>query len=182
MLAALCRVPTRTAKNKPSLARSLLLGNSEGLAGSASGLGVLTLDLEAEVVTETSVLADLLHALQVLSETSVHHVGDKLTVGAVLDASLSVQEPLGNAVVSGLRENVTNSVHFFFREFSCSAAWVDLSNFAAEDAESATDTLDAPERERDFLLSIHVRVLHSENVLEIVSFLQDKRRLYKGQT
>ena len=42
---------------------SLLLGNSESRSFSAGGLGVLTLDLETEVVAETSVLADLLHAL-----------------------------------------------------------------------------------------------------------------------
>ena len=79
--------------------RSLLLGDTEGLSGSAGGLGLLTTDLDAEVVTETSVLAGLLHALKIFSETGVNHVGNELGVGTVLEASLSVEEPLGDAVV-----------------------------------------------------------------------------------
>lgn len=82
-----------------SEARSLLLGDTEGLSGTAGGLGLLTTDLQAEVVTETSVLAGLLHALNVLTETGVHVVGDELAPGAVLDAALSVEEPLGEAVL-----------------------------------------------------------------------------------
>ena len=53
---------------------SLLLGDTESLASSASRLGFLTSDLEAEVVAETSVLANLLHTLQVFSEFGVNHV------------------------------------------------------------------------------------------------------------
>jgi hypothetical protein len=49
-------------------------------------------------VTETSVLAGLLHALKIFSESGVNHVGNELTVGTILDASLSVEEPLGHSV------------------------------------------------------------------------------------
>jgi hypothetical protein len=78
---------------------SLLLGDSEGLTGSAGGLGLLTADLDAEVMTETSVLAGLLHALKIFSESGVNHVGNELGVGTVLKASLSVEEPLRDTVV-----------------------------------------------------------------------------------
>ena len=60
---------------------------------------MLTSHLEAEVVAETSVLADLLHALKIFSESGVNDVGNQLTVGSILDATLSVQEPLWNAVI-----------------------------------------------------------------------------------
>jgi len=82
-----------------AMKRSLFLGDTEGLAGSAGGLCLLTADLDAEVVTETSVLTCLLHALEILTESCVDHVGNKLGVGTVLDASLSVEEPLGDAMV-----------------------------------------------------------------------------------
>ena len=141
--------------------RSLLLGNTESLSGTTSGLCLLTSDLYAEVMTETSVLAGLLHALQVFSESSVDHVGNQLRVGSVLDASLSVEEPFGNAIICWLSENVTNSVHFFFSELSCSAVQVNLSNFAYQVAKTTTNTLDNSESERDFVFTIHVRVLHS---------------------
>jgi len=81
-----------------AVARSLLLGDTEGLTGTAGGLGLLTSDLYAEVVTETSVLAGLLHALKIFSESGVNHVGNELTVGTILYASLSVEEPLGHTV------------------------------------------------------------------------------------
>ena len=58
--------------------RSLLPGDTESLSGSAGGLGSLTSDLDAPEVTQTSVLAHLFHALQVLSEFSINHVRVKL--------------------------------------------------------------------------------------------------------
>ena len=78
--------------------RSLLLGNTESLSSTAGRLGLLTSDLDAKVMAETSVLTGLLHALQVFSESGVDHVGNQLRVGSVLDASLSVEEPLGHSV------------------------------------------------------------------------------------
>jgi hypothetical protein len=80
-------------------ARSLLLGDSEGSAGSASGLGLLASDLVAEEVSQTSVTSDLLQSFQILSELGVEGVGDQLGPVAVSNVSLSVQEPFGNVVV-----------------------------------------------------------------------------------
>ena len=79
--------------------RSLLLGNTESLSSTAGRLGLLTSDLDAKVMAETSVLTGLLHALQIFSESSVYHIGNQLTVGAVFNATLSVQEPFRNAVL-----------------------------------------------------------------------------------
>jgi hypothetical protein len=50
-------------------------------------------------VTETSVLAGLLHALKIFTETGVDDVGNELRVGTVTDATLPVKEPLGNTVL-----------------------------------------------------------------------------------
>ena len=81
------------------MARSLLSGDSEGAAGSAGGLGLLTSDLEAPEVSQTSVGSDLLQSLQIFSELGVDSVGDKLGPVALADVALSVQEPLGDVVV-----------------------------------------------------------------------------------
>ena len=80
--------------------RSLLLGNTESLSSSSGGLGLLTLDLESPEVTETSMVAELLHALKILSEPGIDDVGVNLRVGSVLNASLSVQEPFWDVVLS----------------------------------------------------------------------------------
>lgn len=79
--------------------RSLLSGDTEGTAGSAGRLGLLTSDLEAPEVSQTSVGSDLLQSFQVLSELGINTVGDELRPGALTDVSLSVQEPLGDVVV-----------------------------------------------------------------------------------
>ena len=79
--------------------RSLLSSDSQSLSSSTSGLGVLSLDLEAQVMTKTSMLADLLHTLKIFSESGVDNVGINLTVCSVLNTSLSVQEPLWNSVL-----------------------------------------------------------------------------------
>ena len=156
------------------LQRSLLPGNTESLSGSAGGLGALTLDLQAPEVTETSMVADLLHALEIFSESGINNVRVNLAVASVLDASLSVQEPLGDSVLGGLGEDVRNLVDLFLLEVTGSAVNVDLGDLADEDGESSADTLNDAEGEGHLLLSIDVGVHHTEQVLELVGARQDE--------
>ena len=156
--------------------RSLLLGDTEGLTGSAGGLGLLTADLDAEVVTETSVLAGLLHALKIFSESGINHVGDQLGVGTVLDASLSVEEPLGHAVLDGLGHNVRNLINICLGELASALLEVDLGDLEDEDGEAATESLNDSQREGCLVLSVNVGVLHTQNVLEVISVLNYEAR------
>ena len=78
---------------------SLLSGDSQSLTSSTGGLGALSLDLKVPEVTETSMVTDLLHSLEILSESGIDHVRINLAVSSVLDASLSVQEPLWDSVL-----------------------------------------------------------------------------------
>ena len=77
----------------------LLLSDTECLSSSSGGLCLLTSDFQSPEVSETSVFADLLHALQIFSEPSVYHVRVELGVGSLFDAPLSVQEPFWNSVI-----------------------------------------------------------------------------------
>ena len=52
--------------------------------------------------------SDLLQSLEVLSELGVDLVADQLGPVAVTDVALSVEEPLGNVVVSWLGKDVVN--------------------------------------------------------------------------
>ena len=65
-----------------------------------SGLGVLSSDPEAPVVTEATVGADLLETLEVLTKLVVEDVGHHLGGLAVLDVTLPVQEPVGDLVLA----------------------------------------------------------------------------------
>ena len=62
-------------------------------------------------MSQTSVSSDLLHSLQVLSELGVDTVGDELRPVALANITLSIQEPLGNVVVSGLGEDVVDLIN-----------------------------------------------------------------------
>lgn len=54
---------------------------------------MLSTDTQAPVVTETTVGADLLQALEVITELGVDTVGEDLRVLAVDNVALSVKEP-----------------------------------------------------------------------------------------
>lgn len=68
---------------------------------------MLTTDAEAPVVSETTVSADLLQSLEVLTELGVDVVGEDLVVLAVDNVALSVEEPGGDLVLGGFWMMVT---------------------------------------------------------------------------
>ena len=115
----------------------------------------------------------LLHSLEIFSESSGSIVGNKLRVGSVLDASLSVKEPLGDSVVEGLGDDIGNFVHLGFVELTGTSVEVDVGDFADEVGESSTNTLDDSEGEHNLDLTVNIGVLHSQDVSEIVSVLED---------
>ena len=59
----------------------------------AVALGVLTTDADVPVVTETTVHAVALHALEVVTDASVNSRGDELEVLASVAVLLTVEEP-----------------------------------------------------------------------------------------
>jgi hypothetical protein len=65
----------RSSNKKANL---FLLGDTDSLASAAGGLGVLTADTDAPVVTKTTMGADLLQALQVLAHLVVQEVSHHL--------------------------------------------------------------------------------------------------------
>jgi hypothetical protein len=64
---------------------------------------VLTTDTEAPVVTETTVSADLLQALKIVTELGVDTVGKGLAVLAIDDIALPVEEPARDLVCEVVR-------------------------------------------------------------------------------
>jgi hypothetical protein len=63
---------------------------------------VLSTDTEAPVVAETTVSADLLEALEVVTELGVDTVGEDLAVLAIDNVALPVEEPAGDLVCGGV--------------------------------------------------------------------------------
>lgn len=59
---------------------------------SAGSLGVLSTDLETPEMTETSVTADLLQSLEILTHGGIDLIGRNMLGNSVLEGALSVEE------------------------------------------------------------------------------------------
>jgi hypothetical protein len=79
---------------------------------------VLTAHAETPVVAETTVGADLLEALEILTELGIDTVGENLRVLAVDNVALPVEEPAGDLVLSGVLDDGDNSLELFGGEFT----------------------------------------------------------------
>ena len=109
----------------------------------AGGLGVLTSDSVAVEVTQTSMLAGLLHALDVVTKLGVQQVGVFMMVLAVLVVLLSVEEPLGESELGGVGDHVDDLVHLLGVNLTGTLGHVDVADLADQIGETATDTLDS---------------------------------------
>ena len=114
----------------------------------------------------------LSHSLEIFSESGIQLVGNELTVISVPWVLLSVEEPLGDVVVSGSGDDVADGVDLSGGDLAGPLVGVDLSDLEGVDGEPSTHTLDLSEPERSLLLSVDVCVLHSQNVSELVRVLQ----------
>eukprot|EP01024_Parvocaulis_polyphysoides_P030760 TRINITY_DN27993_c0_g1_i1.p1 TRINITY_DN27993_c0_g1~~TRINITY_DN27993_c0_g1_i1.p1 ORF type:complete len:179 (+),score=21.00 TRINITY_DN27993_c0_g1_i1:97-633(+) len=156
-------------------ANSLFLSNdTDGGTSSTSGLTVLTSALKSPEVSKTSVLSNLLHSLEILSDLGIKSVGGQLHVGTVSEVSLSVKEPHGETSTDGVTDDSDDVVGFFFIKVTSSSVGVDLSLLADEEGESSSDTSDGSQSEGHLSSSIKIGVQNSKNVLEFSNFLVDK--------
>lgn len=106
---------TQIRKNNRS---TLLLADTNSPSTATGSLGVLTTHTQTPVVTQTTVRADTLETLEVLTDLAVQAVGDNLRVLAVGDVALSVQEPCRDLVLRGGLEDGHDALEFFRGEFT----------------------------------------------------------------
>jgi hypothetical protein len=97
---------------------TLALADTDGAATATGGLGVLALDTEAPVVTETTVGADLLQPLEILASLAVEAVGHNMVILAVVDVALPVQEPGWDLVLRRVLEDRDDTLELFGGEFT----------------------------------------------------------------
>jgi hypothetical protein len=120
---------TPTIHDNPSLSMpmsslTLLLRHTDGPAATSSGLGVLSTHTEAPVVTQTTMRADLLQSLQIVTEFRVDAVGEDLRVFAVDNVTLPVEEPCGDLVLGGVLDDGDDAFEFFRGEITSAVRFV----------------------------------------------------------
>jgi len=144
---------------------------------------VLTTDTEAPVVTETTVSADLLQALEIVTELGGDTVGEDLAVLAIDDIALPVEEPGGDLVcrvsaslsllerwswrtLERVLDDGNDTLKLFGGEVTSALGQIDIGLLADQVGVSATDTRDLGQGVHDLLLAIDVRVQQTDDVLE----------------
>ena len=123
-------------------------------------------------MSETSVVLALSESLHILSVDGIKLVADEMGPSALSGVLLSVEEPLGDVVLVGASNDVTNAVDLLLGDLSRSLVDVDLGDLHSKDGESSSNTADLSKTERSLLFTVDVCVLHSENVSELVGVLQ----------
>ena len=83
-------------------------------------------------------------------------------------------------LTDGFGDNVIDLGHLLNCELACALVVVDLSNLAGEVGEASADTLDDSESKRNLVLSVDVGVLHTKNVLKVISVLNNEACLHKN--
>jgi hypothetical protein len=163
---------------------TLLLADTNSATSSASGLGMLTSNTQAPVVSQTTMGSDLLQALQILTQLALHAVCQHLSVFAVDNVALSVEEPVGDLVLCGILNDGDNSLEFFGCDLSSTVfnhqplvqpislvstiplVQINIGLLANQVGVAATDTLDPGQGIHDLLLSIDVGVEETEDELD----------------
>jgi hypothetical protein len=120
-------------------------------------------------VAETTVSADLLEALEVVTELGVDTVGEDLAVLAIDNVALPVEEPAGDLVLQGVLDDGNETLKLLRGEVTGALGKVDIGLLADQVGVSATDTLDLGQGVHDLLLAIDVRVQQTDDVLEAVA-------------
>lgn len=128
------------------------------LTTTRGGLGVLTSDLQAPEVSDTSVGSDLLQSLQVISQLRLQTVGQDVVVLTVNLVLLSVQEPGWDLVLSWVLHDGDNSLQFFLGQLTGTLVQVDISLLADQVRVSSTDTSDLGQGVHDLDSTIDVGV------------------------
>ena len=147
---------------------SLLLGHSDGTSLASGGLGVLSSDTESPVVSESTVKTDLLHSFEILTELVVDGGGEELSSLSVLDVLLSVKEPVWDLVLGWVLHDGDDLVEVFLSKLSGALVHVNVGLAAADEGETATNSLDGGEGVWNLAVTIDVGVEHTMNVLELL--------------
>ena len=132
---------------------------------------MLTSNLQQPMVSETSMLLDLLHSFNVLSDLGVQGIGGDVEVTTVSVVLSSVEEPGRNAVGCGVENDLGDFLPRLFADLAGTLGDVDLGQLADQVSQSSSYTLDGCNRVGYSSFTFDVSVENSDNVLEFCCFV-----------
>merc|ERR1740130_537651 len=110
--------------------QSGMLRQSSAVAAAAGGLGVLTTHTDAPVVTETTVEADLLHPLHVLTHGGVKEIRVLLGGLAILHVALPIQHEGWDLELEGVADDRHNLIDLVSCQLTCALVHVNVTLLA----------------------------------------------------
>ena len=128
----------------------------------------LTAHANTPVVTQTSVVSNLLQTLEIVAQLGVQLVGHQLRELPILEVVLSVQEPVRDAELSRVAHDHHQRFELGGAELTRALTEIDLSLFAHKVGKSAADPLNLGERVHHLLATINVGVEDADDVLEVI--------------
>lgn len=99
-------------------ALTLLLRHTDRPSPTARSLGMLTSDPQTPIMPQTSMGPDLLQSLQILTQFAIDTVGKDLTIFAINDITLTIEEPRRNFILGWILNDGHDSLQFFGCEFT----------------------------------------------------------------
>jgi hypothetical protein len=117
-------------------------------------------------MTDTTMAANLLHSLHILTVLVVKGIREELAVLAVLNVLLTIEEPVRDLVLAWVLHNSNDALKVCSIHLTSTLAHVNFGLAADNSSVATTATLNGSQGELDLLLAINVGVEDTENVLE----------------
>ena len=138
---------------------------------------MLSSDLQEPVVTNTSVLLDLFHALNVFSDLDFEVVRADVHIQAISEVVTPVESPHGDIERAGIVDYFGNLVPVLLRNLACAELSRDVGSTEDHVREAAADSLDRGDSIAYASASLEVGVEHTDDVFEIFWFLEHEAEI-----
>jgi len=118
-------------------------------------------------VTKTTMGTNLLQPLEILTELVVEQISQHLTGLAVLDVTVSIQEPVRDLILPGVLHDGDKLLNLLFSKFTSSLVQRNICLLHHNIGVSSANTLDGSQGIHGIGFTINIRVEHTKNVLEV---------------
>eukprot|EP00419_Tripos_fusus_P042997 CAMPEP_0172790396 /NCGR_PEP_ID=MMETSP1074-20121228/207944_1 /TAXON_ID=2916 /ORGANISM="Ceratium fusus, Strain PA161109" /LENGTH=260 /DNA_ID=CAMNT_0013627445 /DNA_START=221 /DNA_END=1003 /DNA_ORIENTATION=+ len=125
-------------------------------------------------MSKATVQPDTLHAFEILSKRLVKKVRIFLRGLAILDVALFVEHPCRNLELKWIADHCHNLVDLVCCEFASALVKVNVAFLANNVGDAATNAANCRECVHHLLAAVHIRVAHSQNVLEVLGLELDR--------
>jgi hypothetical protein len=151
------------------------------LLTTARRASVLSTHSDVPPVTKTTMSADLLHALDIITVLGSNVLCENLRVLSSLEILLPIQEPERNLELTRVLNDGNNLFDFISSQFSSTLVDIDFGLFADQVRETTSDTGDLGQSEDNVTLSFNVGIENTQNVLEFRSLHQRGRPVVESE-